>query len=171
MSRTSMMFAVVMALALGMMACEKKTSEKESDVSKSAGRITSDAAKATGNAVGDAAKATGNAVGDAAKGTGDYLTQSKDSAVKAAQETLSGLEGKWQDLEAKAAPTTDAAKADLQRAKEQMVEALSDAKTKLAEAKDASDSAWEQNIKPALVAALAKAQKLYEDTAAKFSVK
>jgi hypothetical protein len=182
MSKTLRMFAVAMALALAMTACEKKTSEQASDAEKSAGQTASDAvkatgsavgdaAKATGKAVGDAAKATGKAVGDAAKATGDYLTQSKDSAIEAAQETLDGLEEEWQGLQAKAAPATDSAKADFQMAKDQMVETLADANAKLAEAKDASADAWEQDVKPALDAALAKAQELYEDTAAKFRTK
>jgi hypothetical protein len=162
---------------------EKKTpSEKASDAGKSAGQAASDAAKATGKAVGsaaeatgkavggaaeatgkavgDAAKATVNAVGDAATATGEYLTQSKDSAVKAAQETLNGIEKKWQDLQAKAAPATDEAKADFQKAKDQMAQTLADAKAKLDEAKDAAADAWQQNVKPALDAALQKAQKL-----------
>ena len=180
MSKTLMMFAVVMALALGMTACKKNTpSEKASDAGKSAGQATNDAAKATahavtdaakatGTAVSDAAKATGKAVGDATKATGEYLTQPKDTAVKAAQETLDGLEKKWQDLQAKAAPATDEAKADLQKAKDQMAQTLADAKAKLVEAKDASADVWQQNVKPALDAALQKAQKLYEDTAARF---
>ena len=161
MGKTLMMCAVVIALALGMTACkEKPTSEKVSDAAKSAGQ-----------AVGDAAKATGTVVGDAAKATGDYLIQSKDTAVKTAQETLNALEKKWQDLQAKAAPATDEAKADFQKAKDQMARALADAKAKLLEAKDASADAWRQNVKPALDAALQKAQKLYEDTSAKFSNK
>jgi len=183
MGKTLMTFAVVMALALGMTACEKKTaSEKASDAGKSAGQAAKDAAKATGEAVGDAAKATGTAVGDAAKATGkavgdaakatgEQVTQAKDAAVKAAQEALNGFEKKWQDLQAKAAPTTDEAKADLQKVKDQMAQLLADAKAKLVEAKDAGADAWQQNVKPALDAALAKAQKLYEDTAAKFSNK
>ena len=124
-----------------------------------------------GQAVSDAAKATGKAVDNAAKATGEYLTQSKDSAVKTAQETLNGLEKKWQDLQAKAAPATDEAKADFQKAKDQMARTLADAKAKLVEAKDAGADAWQQNVKPALDAALAKVQKLYEDTAAKFGSK
>lgn len=169
MGKTLMLCAVVLAATLGMTACEKKLSENASDAAKSAGQTVSDAAKATGNAVSDAAKGTGNAVSDAAKATGDYLTQSKDSAVQAAQETLNGLEQKWQDLQAKAAPTTDAAKADLQNVKDQMAQTLSDARTKLAEGRDASADAWQQNVKPSLDAALAKAQKLFEDAVARFS--
>lgn len=172
MSKTLVTFAVVMMLSLGMTACkEKTTSEKASDAGKSAGQTASDAAKATGNAVGDAAKATGNAVGDAAKATGEYLTESKDSTVKTAQETLNGIEKKWQDLQAKAAPTTEEAKADLQKAKDQMGQILSDAKAKLVEAKDASADVWQKDVKPALDAALQKAQELYDDTTAKFSNK
>ena len=181
MSKTLVTFAVVMMLSLGMTACkEKTTSEKASDAGKSAGQAASDAGKATGTAVGDATKATVGAVGDAAKATvgavgdatkatGDYLTQSpKDSAVKTAQETLNGVEKKWQDLQAKAAPATDEAKADFQKVKAQMAQTLADAKAKLVEAKDASADVWQQNVKPALDAALQKAQKLYDDTAARF---
>jgi hypothetical protein len=175
-------FAAVLALAVGMTACEKKTVENASDAGKSAGttvkeatedagQAVKDAGEATGDALSDAAKATGAAVGDAATATGEFLTQSKDTAVKAAQETLSGIEKKWQELQAKAAPATDEAKADLQKAKELMAETLADAKAKLVEAKDASADVWQQDVKPALDAALAKAQKLYEDTAAKFSGK
>jgi len=205
-------FAAVLALALGMTACEKKTTaEKASDAGKSAGTTVKDmtqdagqavkdaetatgdaakatvtavgdAAKATGTAVGDAttatvtavgdaAKATGTAVGDATKATGEFLTESKDTAVKVAEETLNGIETKWQELQAKAAPATDEAKADLQKAKDLMAQTLADAKAKLVEAKDASADVWQQNVKPALDAALAKAQKLYEDAAAKFGGK
>ena len=194
MGKTLMTFAIMMALALGMTACDKKTpTDTASDAAKSAGRTASDAAaatgdavkdaaeatgtavgdaaKATGEAVGDAAKATGAAVGDATKATGEFLIQSKDAAVKAAQDTLSGIEKKWDDLQAKAAPATDEAKADFQKAKDQMSETLGDVKAKLVEAKDAGADAWQQNVKPALDAGLAKAQKLYEDTAAKFEAK
>jgi len=147
MSNTLMKFAVAMALVLGLTACGEKTpSDKASDAGKSAGK----------------------AVGDAAKATGEYLAQSKDSAVKAAQERLDGIEKKWQDLQVKATPTTDEAKADFQKAKDQMALTLADAKSKLVEAKDAGADAWQQNIKPAIDSALEKAQKLYEDTAARF---
>ena len=119
----------------------------------------------------NAAKATGNAVGDAAKATGDWLAGSKDTAVKAAQDKVADLEVKWQTLQDKAAPTTDAAKADLQKAKDQMAQTLADAKAKLVQAKDATDDAWQKDVKPALAAALDKAQKLYDDAAAKFGSK
>ena len=57
MSKTLMTFAVVMALALGMTACGKKTtSETVPDAGKSAGQAVTDAAKATGTAVEDATK-------------------------------------------------------------------------------------------------------------------
>jgi hypothetical protein len=172
MRKTVMLFAATMALALCMMACGKKTpSENPSDTGRSAGQAASDAAKATGDAVSDAAKATGKAVGDATKATGDFLSQSKDKAVKAAQDTLDGLDKKWQDLQAKAAPTTDEGKADLEKAKDEMAKALADAKAKLVEAKDATADTWQQDVKPALDTALAKAQKLYDDTAAKLSQK
>jgi hypothetical protein len=171
MSKTVIAFAAVLALAFGMTACEKKTSEKVSDATRSAGQATSDAASATGKAVGNAAKATGAAVGDAAKATGDWLSGSKDSAVKTAQDTVNTLEKKWQDLQAKAAPTTDQAKADWQKAKDQMSQTLADAKAKLVEAKDATEDVWQKNVKPALAAAVDKAQKLYDDVAAKFGGK
>ena len=151
-------FAVALALALGMSACSKETADKAADAAHSAGQAANDAAKATGTAVGDATRATGQ-----------YLTQSKDTAVKAAQETLNGIEKKWQDLQAKAAPTTDEAKVDLQKARDQMAQILADAKAKLVEAEDAGADAWKQNVKPAFDAAVQKAQKLYEDVSAKFS--
>jgi len=72
-------------------------------------------------------------------------------------------------LQARAAPTTDEAKAGLQKAKDQMAQILAAAKAKLVEAKDAGADAWQQNVKPALDAALQKAHTLYEDTSAKFS--
>jgi hypothetical protein len=157
MSKTSIAFTAALALALGMTACgNKTTSEKASDAGKSAGKAADDA---------------GKAVGDATKATGEYLAQSKDAAVKAAQETLDGIEKKWQDLQAQAAPATDEAKADLQTAKDQMAQTLADAKAKLVEAKNAGADTWQQKVKPALDAALQKAQKLYEDTSAKFSKK
>jgi predicted small lipoprotein YifL len=152
-----MTFAAAMVLALAMTACGGKTP--------------SETAKSAGQSVDDAAKATANAVGDAAKATGEFLTQSKDEAVKDAQKALNAIENKWQDLRTRAAPTTDEAKADIQKAEEQMAQILADAKAKLIEAKDAGADAWQRNIKPALDAALQKAHKLYEDTAAKFSKK
>jgi hypothetical protein len=187
-------FAAMLALAFGMTACEKETpSQNASNAAKSAGQTAGDAAnatgkavgeagkaagnavgeaaKATGNAVGEAAKATGNAVGDAAKATSDWLAGSKDTAVKTAQEKVDALEAKWQALQDKVAPATDEAKADLQKAKDQMSQLLADAKAKLVAAKDATDDVWQKDIKPALAAALDKAQKLYDDVAAKFSSK
>jgi hypothetical protein len=169
MSRTPMTFAILMALALSLTACgEKTTSQKASDAGKSAGEAVNDAAKTTGAAVGDAADATGKAVGDATKATGEFLTQSKDTAVKDAQATLDAIETKWQELQAKAAPATDEAKAGFQKAKDEMGKALAEAKAKLVEAKDASGDAWEKNVKPALDTAVQKAKKLYDDVAAKF---
>lgn len=159
MSKTLITFAVVMALALNMTGCKEKTTSQQ----------VSDAAKSVGKDAKEAVQDAGETVGDAAKATGEYLAQSKDTAVKAAQETLNGLEKKWQDLQAKAAPTTDEAKADLQKAKDQMAQTLADAKAKLVEAKDASADAWQQDVKPALDATLRKAQELYEDAADKFS--
>jgi hypothetical protein len=183
MSRTLMTFAVGMALALGMTACGEKTpSQKASDAGKSAGQAAKDAAKATGKAVGDAATATGTAVGDAAnatgaaaadaaKTTGEFLAGSKDAAVKDAQDALAAIEKKWQGLQTKAAPATDEAKADLQKAKDEMAKALAEAKAKLVEAKEASADAWQKDVKPALDAAVQKTKKLYEDAAAKFGSK
>ena len=171
MSKTLMLtFAVALVLVLSLQACGGKTpSEKASDAGQSAGQAVNDAAKATGGAVGDAANATGKAVGDATKATGDFLTQSKDTSVKTAQETLDGIEKKWQALLAKAAPTTDQAKAYLQKAKDLMAQALAVAKARLVEAAHAG--AWQQDVKPALDAALQEAQQLYEDTAAKLGIK
>jgi hypothetical protein len=160
MSKTWIALVIVVALSLSTTGCKKKT-----------GEAVNDAAKATGNAVGNAAKATGKAVGNAAQATGDYLTQKKDEAVKAAQENIALLDTKWQELQDKAAPTTDEARAEFQKAKDQMAKTLAEARTKLVEAKDAGADAWQNNVKPALDAALDKAQKLYEDTAAKFGSK
>jgi len=186
---TLITLALMTALALGMTACEKKPSgtadsagpsvkdaaqdagEAVKDAGEAAGEAVGGAAKATGTAVTDAARATGKAVGNAAKDTGEFLTHSKDAAVKSARETLGSLEKKWQDLQAKAAPVTDEAKADFQKAKDQMAQILADARAKLAEAKDAGGDAWQQDVKPALDSALRKAQKLYDDAAAKFSSK
>jgi len=66
---------------------------------------------------------------------------------------------------------TDEAKAELQKAKDQMVKTLAEAKTKLIEAKNVSVDAWQKNVKPALDVAIDKAQKLYDDMAAKFGSK
>ena len=116
MNKILMTFAVVMVIVLGVTACEKKTpSEKASDAARDAGQAARDAAQATG----------------------DALTEARDTAVKAAQEALNGLETKWHELQAKAAPATDEAKADLQKAKDEMAETLAEAKAKLVEAKDA----------------------------------
>jgi hypothetical protein len=144
-------------LAFGMVACGDKTPSEK--------------AKATGEAVGDAAKTAGDAVGDAIQATDDFLTQPKDEGVKAAQDKLDEIEKNWQDLLAKAEPATSEAKVDLQKAKEQMDTALADAKVKLMKAKAASEDGWKQDAKPALAAALQKAQKLYEDTFARFGSK
>jgi predicted small secreted protein len=149
MSKTLIALVIVVALSLSVTGCTKKTGE-------------------TAN---DAANATGEAVGNAAEATGEYLTQNKNEAVKAAQEKIALLDKKWQELQAKAAPTTDEAKVEFQNAKDQMAKTLAEAKTKLIEAKDAGADAWQKDVKPALDAALDKAQKLYEDTAAKFGSK
>ena len=149
MSKTLIALVVVAALFLSTTGCKKKAGE-------------------TAN---DAAKATGKAVGNAAEATDEYLTQKKDEAVKAAQEKIDLLDKKWQELQDKAAPTTDEAKADFQKAKDQMTKTLAEAKTKLVEAKDAGADAWQKNVKPALDVAIDKSQKLYDDTAAKFGGK
>ena len=62
-------FAVAMALALGMSACSKETTDKAADAANSAGRDVTKAVQGAGEAVGDAAKATGQVVDDAAKAT------------------------------------------------------------------------------------------------------
>jgi len=157
MNNALMTFAVVMVLAFGTTACGNKTPSEN--------------AKSAEQAVSDAAKATGAAVGDAAKATGEYLSGSKDTAVKNAEEAVNWIEKKWQELHAKAVPTTDEAKADLQKAKDKMAEILADAKVKLVQAKDASADAWQRDVKPGLETALRKARELYEDVAAKFSNK
>jgi uncharacterized lipoprotein YehR (DUF1307 family) len=145
MSKILIGLVIAAALSLSMTGCEKKP----------------------GEAVKDAANATGSA----AETTGEYLTQKKDDAVKAIQEKIDFLDTKWQELQDKAQPTTDEAKAEFQKAKDQMAMTLADAKTKLVEAKDASADVWQKNVKPEIDAALDKAQKLYEDTAARFGGK
>ena len=155
-------------LAFGMVACGDKT---PSEKAKATGEAVGDAAKTASEAVGDAAKTAGDAVGDAIQATDDFLTQPKDEGVKAAQDKLDEIEKNWQDLLAKAEPATSEAKVDLQKAKEQMDTALADAKVKLMKAKAASEDGWKQDAKPALAAALQKAQKLYEDTFARFGSK
>ena len=166
--QTPVIFMVLIVLALGMIACgDKAPSEK----AEATGDAVGDAAETTGDAVGDAAEATGDAIGDAADATGEFLTQPKDADVKAAEERLEGIEKKWQELVAKAAPSTDEAKVEFQNAKEQMAASLAVARARLEEAKDASDDHWHQNVKPALDAALENSQKFYEETYAKFGGK
>ncbi len=163
-------------LAMGLSACGEKTpSEKAKaageavgDAMQATGEAVGDAAKVTGEAVGDAAKATGEAVGDAVQATGEFLSQSKDEDVKAAQATLDRIEKEWQDFLMKSAPTTAEARVDFQSVRNQMAETLADARARLAEAKDASADAWQKDVKPALDAALQKAQKLYEDASARY---
>jgi hypothetical protein len=156
---------VLMVLALGMTACGDKTPAENA---RAAGDAVGDAAMTTGKAVSDAATTTGDAVSDAVQATGEFLNQPKDADVKAAQEKLAEIEQDWRVLLARAAPTTDQAKVDLQTADRQMAEALATAKAKLAEARDASDKDWQQNVKPAIEAALQRSQKLYEDVYARF---
>jgi len=165
MSKILVTFVVVIALAFSMTACGNKT---PSEKARATGDAVGDAAKTTGDAVGDAARATGDAVGDAVQATGEFLNQPKDVDIKAAEERLDTIEKNWHALLAKAAPTTDEAKVELQEASDQMDEALATAKAKLVEARDASDEDWQQNVKPALDAALQKSQKLYDDASARF---
>jgi hypothetical protein len=160
MSKIWLALVIVAALSLGTTGCDKKS-----------GETVSDAANATGNTVGDAVKTTGEAAGNAAQATGEFLTQTKDDAFKAAQDKIALLEKDWQELQDKVAPATDEAKAQLQTAKDQMAKTLAEARTKLVEAKDASADTWQKDIKPAIDAALDKAKKLYEDTAARFGSK
>jgi hypothetical protein len=103
-----------------------------------------------------------------APGAGDMGPQ---AAQAAAQATVDDLEAKWVALVDKAAPTTDEAKADLQKAADDMAQVLADAKAKLEEAKAASADQWQKTIKPALDDAIAKAQKLYADASVKFGAK
>lgn len=155
-------------LALGIAACGDKT---PSEQAKATGEAVGDAMKTAGDAAGDAAKTSGDAVGGAIQATSDYLTQSKDEGVKAAQEELDEIEKNWQDLLARADPATSEAKVELQEAREQMAMALADAKVKLMKAKAASEESWKQDAKPALEDALQKIKKLYEDTSARFGGK
>ena len=171
MNKTLIALVIVAALSFSTAGCKKKTGEAANDAANATGNAVGNAAEATGEAVGNAAKATGKAVGNAAQATGEFLTQNKDEAVKAAQEKITLLDKKWQELQDKAAPTTDEAKAEFQKARDQMAKTLAEAKTKLVEAKDAGADAWQKDVKPALDTALDKAQKLYEDMAAKFGSK
>ncbi len=158
-------FMVLIVLALGMTACGNKTPAEKA---RAAGDAVGDAANKTADVISDAATTTGDALGDAVQATGEFLNQPKDEAVEAAQEKLAEIEQDWQALLVKATPTTDKAKVELQDADKQMAEALATAKAKLVEARDASDEDWQQNVKPALDAALQKSQKLYEDVYAQF---
>lgn len=168
MSKTRVNVMVLIVLALGMTACGDKTPAENA---RSAGDAVGDAAKTTGDAVSDAATATGEAVGDAVQATGKFLNQPKDMDVKDAQSRLDRIEQNWRTLLATAAPSTDKAKVELHDADKQMAEALATAKAKLVEARDASDNDWQQNVKPALDAAVEKSQKLYEDVYARFGSK
>jgi hypothetical protein len=67
MSKKWVVLAVVMALAFGMTACKKTTSEKVSDAAEAVGSDAKEAVQDAGEAVDDAAKATGKAVEDATK--------------------------------------------------------------------------------------------------------
>lgn len=188
MSTKFIAFVAVIASTCFIMSCgEKKPAEKTSDAGKTvgqtvgaaartAGDAVSDAAMATGDAVGDAATATSDAVSDAATATkdfavdaGDALVRQKDESIKVAKETIATLEKKWQEMVGKAEPTTDAAKADFQKAKDQMAQTFADAKEKLGEAQDAGSDAWQKNVKPVIDASIQKAQEIYQDIAARFS--
>ncbi|HER62994.1 MAG TPA: hypothetical protein ENO11_03355 [Desulfobacteraceae bacterium] len=163
--KTLVTFVVLGMLAAGMAACGDKT---PSEKAKATGEAVGDAMQATGEAVGDAAKATGEAVGDAMQATGEFLSLSKEEDVKAAQATLDRIEKEWQAFLLKAEPTTAEAKVDFQNTRDQMAETLADARARLAEAKDASADTWQKDVKPALDAALQKAQELYEDASARY---
>jgi hypothetical protein len=171
MSKLWIALVIAAALSLGTTGCTKKSGQAVDDAANATGNAVGNAAKATGEVVGDAAKVTGNAVGNAAQATGEYLTQKKDDAFKATQDKVALLDKNWQELQAKAAPATDEAKAEFQTARDQMAKTLAEAKAKLVEAKDASADTWQNDFKPAIDAALDKAKKLYEDTAAKFGGK
>jgi len=168
MSKKLVTFMVLIVLAIGMTACGDKT---PADKARDAGDAVGEAAETTGDAVSDAAKTTGDAVGNAMQATGEFLNQPKDEAVQSAQERVAEIEENWRALLAKAEPTTDKAKVELQDADRQMDETLATAQAKLVEARDASDENWQQNVKPALEAALQKSQKLYEDVYARFGGK
>jgi vacuolar-type H+-ATPase subunit E/Vma4 len=127
----------------------------------------SDTAKTPFEKASDAGKAAGQVVGDIAKAAREYLSQSKSAAIKIAHETLSGIEKNWQDLWDKTSPVNDEVKADLQTAKDQITRFLAEAKAELVKARYAGVDAWQRDVKPALDAALHKAQKLYEDASAK----
>lgn len=158
---------------------QKTCFKQASDAAESAGQVVRDAAAGTAHAVdetataiatavADAAKATGRSVGYAIQATGDYLTHSKDTAVKAAHKTLDGIERKWLDLQIYATPTTDKAKADFQKVKDQMTQTLTDAKARLVEAREVSTEAWQQNVSPSFNAAMQRANELYADAVARF---
>lgn len=159
---------VFLMLAMSLSACGDKT---PSENAKATGDAVGDAMEATGEAVGDAAKATGSAVGGAIEATGEFLTQTREADLKIALETLERIEKEWQDLQAKSAPVGDAAKIEFLETRQQMSEALVDARARLAEAKDASADSWREDAKPALDDALQKAQGLFEDAYAKFGGK
>ena len=175
--------AMMAASILGISGCKEKTEEATTDTVKTTDKttdkttnITTDnlignAAEATDNAFGNAAKATGNAIGNVTEVTGNFLAQKKGEAIEATQEKITLLDKKWQELQAKATPATDEAKAELQKATDMMVKTLAEAKTKLVEAKDASVDTWQKDVLPTLTSAMDKAQKLYDDTAAKFDSK
>ncbi len=165
MNKTPVTFMILIMLAIGLTACGDKT---PSEQAKATGEAVGDAAKTAGEAVGNAAETAGEAVGDAMQATGEFLSQSKDEDVKTAQATLDRIEKKWQAFLMKTAPTTDEARVEFQNARNQMAEILADAKEKLVEAKDASADTWQQDVKPALDAALQKAQRLYEDASGRF---
>ncbi|MDZ7859165.1 MAG: hypothetical protein U5O15_00615 [Candidatus Krumholzibacteriota bacterium] len=188
--RTLALFLALFMLAMGLSACGDKT---PSEKAKTAGEAVDDAMQKTGDAVGGAAKTTGDAVGDAMQKTGDavggaakttgdavddamqatgeFLTQSKEKDLIAARKTVERIEKEWQELLAKSSPVGDAAQAEFQNTRYQMSDALADSRARLAEAKEASGDIWRKEAKPALEAALQKAQRIFEDASARFGDK
>ena len=67
MSKGLIALGVAMALALGMTACSKQTTDNAKATANSAGQDIKHAAKDAGKTINDAAKATGKAVEDATK--------------------------------------------------------------------------------------------------------
>jgi ElaB/YqjD/DUF883 family membrane-anchored ribosome-binding protein len=61
---------------------------------------------------------------------------------------ISGIEKDWRVFKTEGASTAGEAKAELLKAKDQMVQTLADAKTKVIEAKDSVVHTWKKNVKP-----------------------
>lgn len=164
--------ALALAVALGVTGCgQKSTSRSPPDGNKAGGQAGTDVARASGSAAYDSSSAETAAVTNAPKSTGDPIAKSKDAAAKSTQESLDTLKRKWQELEAKAAPATAEAEAEFRKATDMMVHALSDSKAKATGANASGVDVWNSKVKPSLDAALSKAQKLYDDAAAKFGGK